>query len=41
LAIRHRHLAFRKVLTVPKAAILREESKEKHQREKRHGHKAR
>jgi hypothetical protein len=34
-------LAFRKVLTVPKAAILREESKEKRQREKRHGHKAR
>ena len=28
-------LAFRKVLTVPKAAILREESKEKRQREKR------
>ncbi len=28
-------LAFRKVLTVPKAAILREESKEKRQREDR------
>lgn len=28
-------MAFRKVLTVPKADIVREEAKEKHQREKK------
>ena len=32
-------MAFRKVLTVPKAAILREEANEKHQREKRRASK--
>ena len=32
-------MAFRKVLTVPKEAILREEAKEKRQREKRRAKK--
>jgi hypothetical protein len=33
-------MAFRKVLTVPKSALLREEAKEKRQREKRRAKKA-
>lgn len=32
-------MAFRKVLTVPKSALLREEAKEKRQRAKRRGEK--
>ncbi|HEV3334111.1 MAG TPA: hypothetical protein VG096_24160 [Bryobacteraceae bacterium] len=33
-------MAFRKILTVPKEALVREEAKEKRQRQKRRGKKA-